>query len=200
MTENVLKLFSDANHILHREKLDRIDHDILNETLEIDTRGSSASKTKGNSETMDTSEEMGQSSNDTGCRREIVWMSCNFDTTLSEMSESYGDLLDLRLPPGRAGDSNAIALPQRSGKQRSEVQHECRGYRREGITLTPDAFRNQILVFRNPSVNERCGLCGEIVRGGDFNERPVRVSEQVRAKISEVRVIWKCFVNRYTGP
>ncbi|KIK66683.1 hypothetical protein GYMLUDRAFT_257496 [Collybiopsis luxurians FD-317 M1] len=161
----ITKLFSGANHILHREKLLRIDDDIIDEALEAKSRQLSDSRATGKSKVVeDTCEKPTPNSHDDECRQEITWRFRNFDTTLSEMSESYGDLLNLRLPIGRVGDSNAIALPRRSGKRRSEVQHECRGYRREEITLTPDAFRNQILVFKNPSANERCGVCGEIVQ------------------------------------
>ncbi|KIK66687.1 hypothetical protein GYMLUDRAFT_910518 [Collybiopsis luxurians FD-317 M1] len=169
LTFNVLKLFSESNHILHREKLNRDDHDIINGESEADFPASYGSQTEGKSKIMDANlKETIKSSDSTYCRQEIVWMSRDFNMNLSEMSESYGDLLHLCLHSKGSADSTVIDLPQRSGKRQSEVQHECRGYRREEITLTPDAFRNEILVFGNPSVNERCGVCG---RGGCYTCR-----------------------------
>ncbi|KIK66760.1 hypothetical protein GYMLUDRAFT_37892 [Collybiopsis luxurians FD-317 M1] len=158
------KLFSDANHILHREKLNRFDQDVVHDTVEVDNHASSGSQATSRSEGMGADEETAKSLDSSLCRREIIWTSRNFDMTLLEMSESYGNLLHLRLPLRGKSNPNAIHLPQRSGKRWSEVQHECRGYRREEITLTPDAFRNEVLVFGNPSIHEHCGLCGEIVQ------------------------------------
>ncbi|KIK56583.1 hypothetical protein GYMLUDRAFT_247624 [Collybiopsis luxurians FD-317 M1] len=154
----ITKLFSDANHILHREKLDRINDDVVDAA---DSRGSSGFQGK---DATDASEEIAQNPNSTSCRQEIIWMSRDFNLTLSDMSESYGDLLHLRPPPEGADNRASIALPRHLGKRLSEVQHDCRGYCREEITLTPDAFCNKIWIFSNPSINERCGLCGEIVR------------------------------------
>ncbi|KIK66759.1 hypothetical protein GYMLUDRAFT_912134 [Collybiopsis luxurians FD-317 M1] len=111
----------------------------------------------------------------------IIWMSRGFKMTLSEISESYGNLLHLHLPPGAAGDLNVIPLPQRSGKRRSEVQRKCHGYRREEITLTPDAFRNEILIFGSPSINERCCLCGQIVQL--FSKHPTQVSSAINHSV-----------------
>ncbi|KIK66755.1 hypothetical protein GYMLUDRAFT_37885 [Collybiopsis luxurians FD-317 M1] len=187
------KLFSDANYILHREKLDRTDHDLIDKAAAVDGHELSGLKAKDRSKAADSNKETAENSDGIRCRREIIWMSRDFDMTLSEMSESYGDLLDLRLPSEGKGDSkNRIPLPQRSGKRRSEVQHECSGYRREEITLTPDAFRNEVLVFLNPSVNERCCLCGQIVQLQSSQQFAPSLNFPYRSKGG----CWTCRVRR----
>ncbi|KAF9062158.1 hypothetical protein BDP27DRAFT_303566 [Rhodocollybia butyracea] len=66
--------------------------------------------------------------------------------------------------------------------------HKCKGYRREEITLTPDAFRNTVVVYREPSLNERCVLCGRVVT---MDERPFPLT------ISDVRIILSNVVVKY---
>ncbi|KIK56587.1 hypothetical protein GYMLUDRAFT_263535 [Collybiopsis luxurians FD-317 M1] len=162
----ITKLFSDANFIFHRERLDRIDPDIINEAPEVDIHETSGLQSKNGSATqVDFGKKTVQSLDSTSHRQEITWMSRDSNLTLSEMCQSYGDLLDRLHYSEEQGKPTSIPLPRHLGKRWTEVQHDCRGgYRREEITLTPDAFRNKILIFDNPSINERCDLCGEILR------------------------------------
>ncbi|KAF9065726.1 hypothetical protein BDP27DRAFT_1331686 [Rhodocollybia butyracea] len=70
----------------------------------------------------------------------------------------YGDfLLDDTSP-------SVPELPRRLGLSSTRVPgHKCKGYRREEITFTPDAFKNTVVVYGEPSLNERCVLCGRVV-------------------------------------
>ncbi|KAF9064609.1 hypothetical protein BDP27DRAFT_1405269 [Rhodocollybia butyracea] len=97
------------------------------------------------------------------CRREIIWRSLNSDLSLSETTKTYRDLL--RISSLRNEHQHSIAFPRRSGKRRSATLHKCKGYIREEVTLTPDAFHNSVFVFERPSLNEICVLCGEVVQG-----------------------------------
>ncbi|KAJ3884581.1 hypothetical protein GG344DRAFT_71228 [Lentinula edodes] len=64
------------------------------------------------------------------------------------------------------GAEDIQELSRRSGTRKSatSVVHNCKGYIREEITLTPDAFRNIIVVFEKPTLNEVCVVCGEVVK------------------------------------
>ncbi|KAF9065712.1 PB1 domain-containing protein [Rhodocollybia butyracea] len=77
---------------------------------------------------------------------------------LSDISQVYEDfLLDSPFdmsPP-------VPELPRRLG--RGTISHKCKGYRREEVTFTPDAFENTVVVFREPSLNEKCVLCGTLI-------------------------------------
>lgn len=90
-------------------------------------------------------------------RRELIWNTLGFsDLPLSHIYQNYNDLIF---------SNDTVRLPRRFGPRSIEYQHacSCEGYIREEITLTPDAFRNAVLIYRQPSLKERCGLCGELL-------------------------------------
>jgi hypothetical protein len=104
-----------------------------------------------------------QSSNREPCRREIIWRPLNFnDFSLSNIAENYGDMLNLQSPSG----GQEYSVPRRLGTRKTAAPHQCQEYLREEITFTPDAFRNAIVLFEKPTVDEICVLCGEVVRSG----------------------------------
>ncbi|KAE9399039.1 hypothetical protein BT96DRAFT_710479 [Gymnopus androsaceus JB14] len=89
-------------------------------------------------------------------RREIIWNAFGFSkSSLSDISQTYENVIF----------NDSIQLPRRLG--RSVIGYRracsCEGYSREEITFTPDAFRNAVLIYQQPSPNERCGLCGELL-------------------------------------
>ncbi|KAF9064577.1 hypothetical protein BDP27DRAFT_1425682 [Rhodocollybia butyracea] len=73
-------------------------------------------------------------------RRELIWKSLASDMPLSDISEAYGDFLDSAFDT-----SLSVHLPHRFGMSSTTASvHKCKGYRREEVTLTPDAFRNTV--------------------------------------------------------
>ncbi|KAF9065707.1 hypothetical protein BDP27DRAFT_1424578 [Rhodocollybia butyracea] len=82
----------------------------------------------------------------------------SLDLPLSDISEVYGDFL---LDSPFDASSSVPELPRRLGK--GITSHKCKGYCREEVTFTPDAFKNTVVVFREPSLNERCLLCGTVI-------------------------------------
>lgn len=90
-------------------------------------------------------------------RREIIWSTLGFsDLPLSHIYQNYNDLIF---------NNDTVQLPRRFGPSLVGYRHacSCEGYIREEITLTPDTFQNAVLIYQQPSANERCGLCGELL-------------------------------------
>lgn len=100
------------------------------------------------------------------CRREIIWRPSTSERKLSYISETYSDLLLSHCSSYL--DENGqlqilVPLPRRSGRSRLTILHKCKGYLREEVTFTPDAYRNAIMVFEKPSQDEVCVICGQTV-------------------------------------
>lgn len=90
-------------------------------------------------------------------RREIIWNALGLsELPLSYIHQNYDGLIF---------KNDRVQLPRRFGTNVIEYQHacNCKGYIREEITLTPDVLRNAVLIYQQPSPNERCGMCGEIL-------------------------------------
>lgn len=105
----------------------------------------------------------------TTCRREIVWMGLGPDMKLSNMLNTYQNVLPEANPPFDSTSSLLSSLsfsrelPRRSGWRRSSTRHSCTSYQREEITFTPDPVRNAVIIFHMPSINEICPMCGQVV-------------------------------------
>ncbi|KIK60893.1 hypothetical protein GYMLUDRAFT_261242 [Collybiopsis luxurians FD-317 M1] len=160
----ITKLFSDANHIVYRDKLDRDDDD---DDLQVEsfTNGSAEQRrtdSVGRISTQESSANPAEMESIT-CRREVNWKSLGLDMSLANISETYEDILHCILPMKGDDIQLSIDLPRRSGQRRSAAVHTCMGYRREEITFTPDAVQNIILVFEQPSKNEICSQCGQVI-------------------------------------
>ncbi|KAF9065704.1 hypothetical protein BDP27DRAFT_1450093 [Rhodocollybia butyracea] len=158
----IKKIFTEANHTIWRENFDRyalrdltIDQLGFNSDYRNQSEGSAAEL-----ESPQASESDRKSSSQP--RRELRWQSLYFNMPLSDISEVYGDfLLDSAFD---ASPSAIQPLPRRLGISTSGISgRKCEGYRREEVTLTPDAFRNRVMVYREPSLNEMCVLCGRVV-------------------------------------
>ncbi|KAJ3898108.1 hypothetical protein F5879DRAFT_927315 [Lentinula edodes] len=154
------KLFSDATHTVYREKLTREEDDLENEDIQI-THSSPGPSNKHLVNSLKAN--LTNNSDDiVSHRREIIWMTSNLkELSLSEIVQTYGDLLESQIhsPANNLsglGQPHSIQLSRRSGTRKSatSVLHNCKGYIREEITLTPDAFRNIIVVFKKPTLNE----------------------------------------------
>ncbi|KIK60864.1 hypothetical protein GYMLUDRAFT_261219 [Collybiopsis luxurians FD-317 M1] len=159
----ITKLFNDANHIIYKEKLDRSDDD-----LQIESSCGGAGRHKSNSTESSSTRDPSTDDGETiACRREITWTSLGLDLSLPGISETYEDILHSVLPLDRAAIQSSIDLPRRSGQRKSGAIHACDKYRREEIMFTPDAVRNAIVVFEQPSLNEICSQCGQIVISRD---------------------------------
>ncbi|KAF9067265.1 hypothetical protein BDP27DRAFT_1449109 [Rhodocollybia butyracea] len=173
----ILEVFKEANYVIYREKVERHDDDLQsNEDLErnhatgISPRHHSQLNSGNSTSTQDTESNMDANpASITVCRREIVWRSLNSDLALSEISKLYRDLLRIHSSLDNTGQY-LIDFPRRSGERKSATQHRCKGYIREEITLTPDAFCNSVSVFEKPSLNEICGMCGEVVQYQESGE------------------------------
>ncbi|KAF5392146.1 hypothetical protein D9757_001498 [Collybiopsis confluens] len=164
-------VFNDANHIIYREKVIRNYHYDDDE-----------SQAESPEEPIQTSSESAMGDSDSkmtsatgACRRELIWRPFRTNFTTSLISETYGDLLEFHLP--QAGQ---LIPYRRSRGPGQEHGHKCKGYFREEVTLTSNAFKNVIIVFEQPTVNETCILCGLTVQS-----RIVEASECVdRAPLS----------------
>lgn len=93
-------------------------------------------------------------------RREMIWHPLGLsDVPLSDIYQNYDDLIF---------KNDAVQLPRRFGANLIGYQHACNckleGYIREEITLTPDVLQNVVLIYQQPSPNERCSMCGELLR------------------------------------
>ncbi|KAJ3873278.1 hypothetical protein F5051DRAFT_456078 [Lentinula edodes] len=166
----ISKLFSDATHTIYREKLIREEDDLGDEDIQ-----TTSSNPGPSSQHLVNSLDANLTNNSDGIvsrRREIIWMTSNFkELSLSEIVQTYGDLLECHVCShantlSGLERSDSIQLSRRSGTRRSaaSVLHNCKGYIREEITLTPDAFQNIIVVFEKPTLNEVCVVCGEVVK------------------------------------
>ncbi|KIK61053.1 hypothetical protein GYMLUDRAFT_243735 [Collybiopsis luxurians FD-317 M1] len=158
----ISKLFNDANHIIYREKLDRSSIDDLEISYSNEVGGTGRDTSvneRADPEESSTVEPL----EDFGHRREITWMPLGSTLPLSDISKTYADILQAIPPPTREARQSSMDFPRRLGQRRSAVVHECKRYRREEITFTPDAFQNAILVFEKPSLNEICSICGQAV-------------------------------------
>ncbi|KIK60346.1 hypothetical protein GYMLUDRAFT_604223 [Collybiopsis luxurians FD-317 M1] len=147
-------MFAESNAL--GEKLDRSTNDLDENSGQRDKV--SVEKTGVNSYASPSA----PSSASVACRREITWMPLQSNLSLSYISENYGDILHT-IPPLERVIQPGIDLPRRPGQRRSAVVHECKMYRREEVTFTPDALQNAILVFEKPSLNEICQICGQVV-------------------------------------
>lgn len=90
-------------------------------------------------------------------RREVIWNPLGLsDLPLSDIYHKYNELIFM---------NDAVQLPRRFGANLTKYQHtcNCKGYVREEITLTPDVLQNAVLIYQQPSPNERCGTCGELL-------------------------------------
>lgn len=90
-------------------------------------------------------------------RREMIWNASGLsDLPLSSICQNY-DALVLK--------NDSVQLPRRFGANFIEYQPacSCKGYIREEITLTPDALQNMVIIYQQPSPNERCSMCGELL-------------------------------------
>lgn len=91
-------------------------------------------------------------------RREIIWNDLGLsDLPLSYIYQNYDGLIF---------NNDNVQLPRHFGTNHIGYQHacNCKGYIREEITLTPDALQNMVLIYQQPSLNERCGMCGALLR------------------------------------
>ncbi|KAF5356646.1 hypothetical protein D9757_012860 [Collybiopsis confluens] len=159
----ISKLFNDANHIIYREKLDRCDdYDLQAEgssirhspsttaTPEINVINVTFNPTAATATTAAGPENVEESTN---IRREIVWMGLGLDLPLSNILETYQDIIPEPSLPDFSpvlNELSSIDLPRRSGWRRSSARHSCASYRREEITFTPDPFQNAVMIFRMP--------------------------------------------------
>ncbi|KAE9406745.1 hypothetical protein BT96DRAFT_206604 [Gymnopus androsaceus JB14] len=100
-------------------------------------------------------------------RREIIWNPTGFHgSSLAYICRTYNDLMI-----HTEIDKDGLQLPFAVGRDSFEYAlHGCEGYLREELTLTPDAFRNAVLIYQRPSWYERCGLCGVLL--GDLPLTP----------------------------
>ncbi|KAE9406034.1 hypothetical protein BT96DRAFT_988007 [Gymnopus androsaceus JB14] len=99
-------------------------------------------------------------------RREIIWNASGFSkSSLSDISQTYDNVIF----------NDSIQLPRRLGRRVIGYRRacSCEGYSREEITFTPDAFRNAVLIYQQPSPNERCGLCGELLPAPSIIPQPI---------------------------
>ncbi|KIK69101.1 hypothetical protein GYMLUDRAFT_636081 [Collybiopsis luxurians FD-317 M1] len=155
------------------DKLDRNDDDILRiESPSSENTKQYKTEPVERSSTQDSSVESAEIES-IACRREVSWMSLGLDLSLPNILETYGNILHFMSPMSRAIQPS-INLPRRPGQRRSATAHRCGGYRREEIIFTPDAVQNIILVFEQPSLNEICSQCGQVigVAGGyEVNEQ-----------------------------
>ncbi|KIK60851.1 hypothetical protein GYMLUDRAFT_596930 [Collybiopsis luxurians FD-317 M1] len=161
----ITKVFNDANHIIYREKLDRNDDDdlqfdssYLNASTKQQRTDPSAERTSARDAIFGPDQ-----IKDIACRREVSWTSLGLNMPLFNISETYEDVLRSISHLDRVPERSSLDLPRRTGQRKSAAAHTCQGYRREEITFTPDAVRNAILIFKQPSLNEVCQLCGEVI-------------------------------------
>ncbi|KAH7875518.1 uncharacterized protein C8R40DRAFT_1170615 [Lentinula edodes] len=160
----ITKIFNDANHIIYREKLDRHNGSSQDQDVEDEDIFVPITSNVFDVEVSNTSIDNVQSSGN--CRREIIWRPSTSERKLSYISETYSDLLLSHCSSYL--DENGqlqilVPLPRRSGRSRLTTLHKCKGYLREEVTFTPDAYRNAIMVFEKPSQDEVCVICGQTV-------------------------------------
>ncbi|KAF5387264.1 hypothetical protein D9757_006851 [Collybiopsis confluens] len=184
----ISKLFNDANHIIYREWREKVgcnDEDQIDEpaTWKLD---------------LDDGNSLLQSSSLTSvpptnvenflCRREIAWRCLSGMNPVSSISNIL-EIYDAIIP--RLLSTSPIDFPRRPERRRLTVEHRCKGYRREEITFTADAFHNAILVFRAPSLNEICSLCGQVVSQGSCFSGQQSAKSQGQAEVEEAEKLQK---------
>ncbi|KAF9065730.1 hypothetical protein BDP27DRAFT_1404724 [Rhodocollybia butyracea] len=160
-----VETFTDANYIIWREKIDRLfNADVV-----------WGHKTYGrHDQSQGSAAEVFLQASESDWelsfrpRRELIWTSLGCDMRLSDMSEVYEDFL---LDSPFDTSSSLQPLPHRMGMSRISG-HKCKGYRREEVTFTPNAFRSVVMVYREPSPNERCVLCGKVVTMDESSSAP----------------------------
>ncbi|KAE9406032.1 hypothetical protein BT96DRAFT_295733 [Gymnopus androsaceus JB14] len=146
------KIFDAANHAVYGDKVQKLEYDMVSAPVALPlTENSYLTSAKAKRP-----------------RREIIWDCSGFSSSRSSLvciCQSYGSRIHT--------ENNCLQIPHRFGRSSSKYIHACKDYLREEVTLTPDAFRNAVLIYRQPSLHERCGLCGELQQ--DDNEEEVRV-------------------------
>ncbi|KAJ4476885.1 hypothetical protein C8J55DRAFT_606646 [Lentinula edodes] len=171
------KLFHDANHILYRDfiQLSRFEDDLQVEAEE--HQPATVNQTsQASAKDIDDHGEGGEGSSmvhgliKTSHRREIVWLPSKL-IPLPELSKTYSDLLRCYTqdPTQRSTEPlKPFPLFHHTGTRKSGTMalHNCEGYVREEIMLTPDAFKNAVLVFKKPTLGEICVSCGKQVQLG----------------------------------
>ncbi|KAE9406701.1 hypothetical protein BT96DRAFT_1014660 [Gymnopus androsaceus JB14] len=147
----IRKVFNSANHTIYRDEADQHLKNEINNSI-------SPHMEEGNDEIPP--EILQNTIGKRPPRREIIWNPTGFPMlSLAYICQTYNDLMihteinkdRLQLPFAVGHDGFKYAL------------HSCEGYLREELTLTPNAFRNAVLIYQRPSWYERCGLCGELL-------------------------------------
>ncbi|KAE9399004.1 hypothetical protein BT96DRAFT_709380 [Gymnopus androsaceus JB14] len=154
------KIFNDANHILHG---DEADQHMKEEFTNSRGLNSPQMESTGDPEISPIAN-MPQAAKRPP-RREIIWNPFGFsNSSLSYISQNYDSVIF----------NDRIQLPRRRGRSVMGYRRacSCEGYTREEITFTPDAFRNVVLIYQQPSPNERCGQCGELLPAPSIIPQP----------------------------
>ncbi|KAJ4487239.1 hypothetical protein C8J55DRAFT_324741 [Lentinula edodes] len=160
----ITKIFNDANHIIYREKLDR--HNGSSQDQDVEDENIFVPSTSNLFDVEVSSPNIHNVQSSGNCRREIIWRPSTSERRLSYISETYSDLLLSHCSSylDEKGQLQILVpLPRRSGRSRLTTLHKCKGYLREEVTFTPDAYRNAIMVFEKPSQDEVCVICGQTV-------------------------------------
>ncbi|KAJ3877737.1 hypothetical protein F5051DRAFT_490647 [Lentinula edodes] len=150
------KLFHDANYILYREKLSRFEDDLQVEAEE--HQPATVNQTsQASAKDIDDNGKGGEGSSmvhgliKISHRREIVWLPSKL-IPLPELSKTYSDLLrSYTQDPTQHSTEPLKPFPlfHHTGTRKSGTMalHNCEGYVREEIMLTPDAFKNAVLPY-----------------------------------------------------
>ncbi|PPQ99241.1 hypothetical protein CVT26_014097 [Gymnopilus dilepis] len=99
------------------------------------------------------------------CRWELLWRSHQQRAiTLSEISSQFQYALISAI------SSSDLGLRRCKSRTPTRTSHQCPGYNRVVITLTPDASGNAVVLHTTPVPFEICHICNEVVRSNEaFN-------------------------------
>ena len=81
---------------------------------------------------------------------------------LDSITRCFDDYLGCFLTDSFGSPLRRIKAPK--DPQHRRTWHQCPGYLREEITLTPDVSRSAIISHEYPSQSELCSVCGQLVR------------------------------------